>query len=172
MALSFVFLKTLIRLSSKSRTEYQYAFDASFRDPLLKRTKCHTEYQYRAAFDLKQHMHILVGRRHPCGTPLPTRSYVSRVTLTQWLHPFTTHKHTSPAGFYAGRSVLFFTLQLKIQPDSLAASFLDQRDENWNFPQRDISEKLVSRELAFHWFAVYRWAPKRTDLKFEFPGSS
>ena len=172
MVLSVVFLKILIRLSSKNRIEYRYAFGASFRDPLLKRTKYHSKHHYRVAFDLKQDVHILVGRRRPCGTPLPTRSYVSRVTLTQWLKPFTTLKHTSPAEFYAGRSVLFFTLQLKIQPESLAASFFDQRDENWNFPHRDISEKLVSRELAFHWFAAYRWASKRTDLKFEFPVSS
>ena len=172
MVLSFVFLKILIWLSSKNRTEYRYAFGASFRDSPLKRTEYHAKHHYRASFDLEQDVHILVGRRHPCGTPLPTRPYVSRVTLTQWLHPFTTHKHTSPAGFYAGRSALLFALQLKIQPESLAGSLLDQWDENWNFPHRDTSEKLVSRGLAFHWFAAYRWASKRADLKFEFPGSS
>ena len=172
MFLSFVFLKILIRLSSKNRIEYRYAFGASFRDPLLKRTKYHAKHHYRAPFDLKQDVHILVGRQRPCGTPLPTRSYVSRVRLTQWLKPFTTIKHTSPAGFHAGRSVLFFTLQLKIQPESLAASLLNQRDKNWNFPHRDTLEKLVSGEIAFHWFAVYRWASKQTDLKFEFPASS
>ena len=149
MVLCFVFLKILLRLSSKNRIEYRYAFGASFRDPLLKRTKYHANHHCRASFDLKQDVHILVGRRRPCGTPLPTRSYVSRVTLTQWLEPFTTLKHTSPAGFHAGRRALFFALQLKIQPESLAASLLNQPDEYWNFPHRDTSEKLVSANSLF-----------------------
>ena len=169
MVLSFVFLKILIRLSSKNRTGYHCAFGASFRDSLLKRTKYHAKHHYRASFDLEQDVHILVGRRRPCGTPLPTRPYVSRVTLTHWLNPLTTLKHTSPAGFYADRSALFLVLQLKIQLESLAASLLDQRDRNWNFPHQDTSEKLVSRVLAFHWCAAYRWAGRRTALKFAFP---
>ena len=172
MVLSFVFLKILIRLSSKNRIEYRYAFGASFRDPLLKRTKYHAKHHYRAFFDLKQDVHILVGRRRPCGTPLPTRSYVSRVTLTHHLNLLPPSSTQVLLNSCWSQCPLFFSLQLKIQPESLAASLLDQRDENWNFPHRDTSEKLVSRGLAFHWFAAYRWAAKRADLKFEFPASS
>ena len=79
----FSFLKMPIRLSCENRTEYCYAFCASFRDLLPKRTKYYAKQHYRAFFDLKQDVHIRVGRRRPYGTPFPTRSCVSRVTLTQ-----------------------------------------------------------------------------------------
>ena len=143
MVLSVVFLKILIRLSSKNRIEYRYAFGALFRDPLLKRTKYHAKHHYRVAFDLKQDVHILVGRRRPCGTPLPTRSYVSRVTLTQWLKPFTTLKHTSPAEFYAGRSVLFLTMQLKFNPN------LWQLASSISGTQIEISRIEISQKSLF-----------------------
>ena len=41
------------------------------------------EQYYRKSIGLKQDKQNLVGRRRPCGTPLPTRPCVIRVTFTQ-----------------------------------------------------------------------------------------
>ena len=89
---SYVFfsMKMVIRLSHTNRIEYCYALDASFRNQFLKRTKYYAKHYYRKFFLLKQYMQILVGRRRPFGTPLPTQPCVICVTFTQWLIPFTT----------------------------------------------------------------------------------
>ena len=86
----FFFMKMVIRLSHTNRIEYCYALDASFRNYFLKRTKYYAKHYYRKPFGLKQDMQILVGRRRPFGTPLPTQPCVIRVTFTEWPNPFTT----------------------------------------------------------------------------------
>ena len=76
---------------------------------------------------------------------------------------------TSPFGVKTDHSALIFALQLKIQPEPLTPSILDQLNGNSCFPHRDISEKLVSRKLDFHCLPVYQWASWQTEHKFEFP---
>ena len=86
----FFFMKILIRLSHTKQTEYCYALGAPFRNLFLKWRKYSAKHFYLKSFGLKLDMQILVGRRRPFGTPLPTQTWVIRVTFTQWLNPFTT----------------------------------------------------------------------------------
>ena len=86
----FFFLKILIRLSNTNRIDYFHTLGESFRNLLLKGTKYLTNHYYRRFLGLKQDMQIVVGRRRPFGTSLPTRPCVIRVLFTRLLEPITT----------------------------------------------------------------------------------
>ena len=63
---------------------------------------------------------------------------------------------TSPFGVKTDHNALLIAVQLKIQPEPLTPSILDQLNGKSCFPHRDLSEKLVSRQLDFHCLPVYQ----------------
>ena len=85
--ISFFFMNMVIRLSHTHQTEYSYAIGPSFRNLFLKRTNYFAKHYYRKFFRVKQDMQILVSRRRPFGTPLPTQPCVIQVTFTEWPNP-------------------------------------------------------------------------------------
>ena len=75
--LSFFFMKIPIRWSYTNRKENSVALDLLCRNVLLKKTKYYANHYHLRSFDLKQDMQILIDRRRPSGTPLPTRPALS-----------------------------------------------------------------------------------------------
>ena len=86
----FFSMKIVIRLSHTNQADYCYALSASFRNLFLNWTKYYAKHYYLRSFGIKPDMQILVGRRRPFGTPLPTQTWMIRITFTQWCNPFTT----------------------------------------------------------------------------------
>jgi hypothetical protein len=75
-------LKILIRLSHMNRTEFRYALSESTTNLFLKRTKYDANNYQGKYFCRKQDTQILVGRRRPSGTPIPTRPCTFHVSTT------------------------------------------------------------------------------------------
>ena len=84
----FVCLKIQIWFSYNSLREHYRILDSLFSNLLLKGSKYYANLYCRHTFGLKKGNQLLVSRRRPFGTPLPTRPCIFRASVTTSIESF------------------------------------------------------------------------------------
>ena len=119
----------------------------------LKRRKYHAKHHYRASFDLKQDVHILVGvpagRHSQLGPTLATFHSLNDLNLL----PLSSTQVLLDSMLVVVSSCCFAT---KDSTRIFGKESPRSAGRKLKFPASRYLRKACFRELAFHWFAAYR----------------